>query len=66
MIAAVKRFADEDHSTVSTWIRKVVSREIERRRQSTTGLGLTTTPEVTMHRQGPEDFTSATGELLPA
>jgi hypothetical protein len=65
MIAAVKRFADEDHSTVSTWIRKVVAREIEKRRESTTGLGPTTTPKVTMHGQSPDDeFTSATGELV--
>lgn len=67
MIAAVKRFADEDHSTVSTWIRKVVAREIDRRRESETGLGPTATAKITTREQRPSDeFTSATGELVPA
>jgi predicted DNA binding CopG/RHH family protein len=32
LIAAVKRLADVDGMTVSTWIRTTVSREVERRR----------------------------------
>jgi hypothetical protein len=32
LIAAVKRLADTDGMTVSTWIRTTVSREVERRR----------------------------------
>jgi hypothetical protein len=32
LIAAVKRLADMDGTTVSTWIRTVVGREVERRR----------------------------------
>lgn len=31
MIAAVKRFASQDGMTVSTWIRRVIAKEIERR-----------------------------------
>lgn len=40
-IAAVKRFSDADGMTVSSWIRTVVDREIQRRmpRPSTTGGG---------------------------
>lgn len=65
MIAAVKRFADEDHSTVSTWIRKVVAREIDRRRESETGLGPTPTPRISTREQRPsEEFTSATGRPI--
>lgn len=33
MIDAVKPFSDTDHYTVSTWIRAVIAREIERRRE---------------------------------
>jgi len=33
MIDAVKPFADADHYTVSTWIRAVIAREIETRRE---------------------------------
>ena len=37
MIVAVKRFAQEDGVTVSTWIRRLVGRELERRKPSATG-----------------------------
>ncbi len=36
MIAAVKRFASQDGVTVSTWIRRLVGREIQRRQPSAT------------------------------
>lgn len=36
MIAAVKRFASQDGMTVSTWIRRLVAREIERRQPPAT------------------------------
>jgi hypothetical protein len=32
VIAEVKQFADNDHKTVSSWIRDVVEAEVERRR----------------------------------
>lgn len=37
MIAAVKRLAQSDGVTVSTWIRRLVGRELERRMPSETG-----------------------------
>lgn len=36
MIAAVKRFAEQDGTTVSTWIRRLVAKEIERRQPPVT------------------------------
>jgi hypothetical protein len=36
MIAAVRRFATQDGMTVSTWIRRLVASEIERREPPTT------------------------------
>jgi hypothetical protein len=44
MIAAVKRFASQDGVTVSTWIRQLVGRELQRRQPSTTAaaIGLST------------------------
>jgi len=36
MIAAVKRFAKQDGVTVSTWIRRLVGRELQRRQPSET------------------------------
>lgn len=36
MIAAVKRFASQDGVTVSTWIRRLVSKELQRRQPSVT------------------------------
>ena len=37
MIAAIKGVAQEDGVTVSTWIRRLVGRELERRMPSATG-----------------------------
>lgn len=39
MIAAVKRFASQDGMTVSTWIRRLVAKEIERRQPPSTATG---------------------------
>jgi hypothetical protein len=36
MIAAVKRFADQDGVTVSTWIRRLIGRELQRRQPPAT------------------------------
>ncbi len=38
MIAAVKRFASQDGVTVSTWIRRLVSRELLRRQPPATAV----------------------------
>lgn len=38
MIIAVKRFASQDGVTVSTWIRRLVGRELQRRQPSATAV----------------------------
>ena len=48
VIAEVKRLAEEDGLTVSSWIRRLVEREIERRRRRIPQTGSIQTPEVTL------------------
>jgi predicted DNA binding CopG/RHH family protein len=45
MIGAVKRFASQDGMTVSTWIRRLVGKEIQRRQPSATA-SMTMAPAV--------------------
>lgn len=58
MVVAVRALADEDGVSVSTWIRNVVSREIQRRRppvtSSPTAIGFVT---VEYHGGGPQTLT---------
>ena len=60
-VAAVKHLADEDHMSVSAWIRRIVAREIERRMQPTTGLAPTATTTVVRRYEPREEFRSVTG-----
>lgn len=46
MIAAVKRFASEDGMTVSTWIRGIIAREIQRRQPPATSAGPAPKPQL--------------------
>lgn len=53
MIAAVKRFANQDGVTVSTWIRRLVSREIQRRQPPQTSATLGKLPPVQLDYSAP-------------
>jgi len=53
MIAAVKGFASQDGVTVSTWIRGVIAKEIQRRQPSVTA---STAAAEAMHLDYPPEF----------
>jgi hypothetical protein len=61
MIAAVKRFASQDGMTVSTWIRRLVAKEIERRQPPATSTApAEQTPSFQLQGPPPTSSTSAT------
>jgi hypothetical protein len=62
MVAAVKALADQDHVTVSTWVRNLVAREIERRQSPVTRGAATATVEYSGVR--PTAETTATASRL--
>jgi hypothetical protein len=61
MIAAIKRFASQDGMTVSTWIRRLVAKEIDRRQPPATATG-TVGPQPGIQIQGtaPSSRTAST------
>jgi predicted DNA binding CopG/RHH family protein len=64
MIVAVKRFATQDGVTVSTWIRRLVAKEIERRQPPATS---TAPAEQTtsFQAQGPLPTSSTSATMRP-
>lgn len=68
MINAVKRLSVEDGVTVSAWIRRVVSREIQRRQPPQTVTAFATVPPVRFDYSigGPDSVTIADEPLLRA
>lgn len=64
MIAAVKRFAEQDGTTVSTWIRRLVAKEIERRQPPVTVTTSAERVEVLVHAQTPA-AASSTAPSIP-
>lgn len=64
MIEAVKRLADEDGLTVSSWIRGLVSTELERRVPARTGRSLELPPLELTGLQGSVTVASRPSETL--
>jgi hypothetical protein len=60
MIAAVKRFASQDGMTVSTWIRRLVAKEIERREPPATATGPAEPTAIQIQGTPPLSRTSST------
>lgn len=66
MIAAVKRFASEDGMTVSTWIRAIIAREIQRRQPPATSAA--PAPELQFHYahdRSPQSQTVGSSSVVP-
>lgn len=63
MIAAVKRLADFDGMTVSSWIRRVIAREIKRREPPVT-LTTVTQPGIGINVPDTSSLSSAHAELM--
>lgn len=66
MIAAVKRFASEDGMTVSTWIRGIIAREIQRRQPPATSAGPAPQPQLHyVHDRSPQSETAGSSKVVP-
>lgn len=63
MIAAVKRFAGQDGMTVSTWIRRLVAKEIERRQPPQTATA--SAERIDVQIQGSSAISSTAPTALP-
>jgi hypothetical protein len=65
MIAAVKRFASEDGMTVSTWIRRVIAREIQRRQPPATASQSRPEPQLLYtHNLRPQSETASSSVIV--
>lgn len=64
MIAAVKRFASQDGMTVSTWIRRLVAKEIERREPPAT-VTAPAEPQVAFEVEGTPSTSSTASAVQP-
>jgi predicted DNA binding CopG/RHH family protein len=61
MLTAVRRFATQDGINVSTWIRRLVAKEIERRQPPATA---TASSQLPIHLEGHPDTTTASAAPL--